>query len=104
MLNSQGLEEVDRFRNQVRVKFVQIVTEERCEVLGHFFTLLKAGAESVSESSNIRHMVVLGDFSLLIDVLLKLCIFVLVEKPLEDCLLNFLVVFVLEKLIREEPD
>lgn len=104
MLHSQGLEEVNRFRNQVRVKFVQIVTEERCEVLGHFLALLKAGAKSVSKSSNVRHMVVLGDFSLFVDVLLKLCIFVLVKKPLEDCLLNFLVVFILEKLIREEPD
>jgi len=104
MLHSQGLEEVNRFGNQVRVKFVQIVTEERCEVLRHLLALLKAGAKSVSERRNIRHMVVLRDFSLLINVLLKLSIFVLVEEPLEDCLLNFLIVFILEKFIREEPD
>lgn len=47
-------------------------------------------------------MLVFADFWLLFDVTLELCIVVLMQEPLEDGLLNFLVIFLLKELVVEK--
>ena len=47
-------------------------------------------------------MLVLADLRLFLDMVLKLCIIVLIEEPLEDCLLNLLVILFLKELIVEK--
>ena len=49
-------------------------------------------------------MVVLADFGLFLYVFLEFSVFVLVEEPFENSLLNFLVIIVLKELVREEFD
>ena len=47
-------------------------------------------------------MLILADLRLFLDMVFKLCISALVEKPLEYCLLNLLVIFFLKELIVEK--
>lgn len=47
-------------------------------------------------------MLILADFWFLFDVIFELGVVITTEQPLEDCLLNLLVVFLLEKVIVEK--
>ena len=47
-------------------------------------------------------MLILANLRLFLDMVFKLCILALIEKPLEYCLLNLLVIFFLKELIVEK--
>lgn len=99
MFDSENFVKVDGLRHQVCVKFVQVLTEKGCEVLRHLVTLLEAGAQSVRERCNVRHMVVLIYLDFLIDIAFELSLPIRAQQPLEDCFLDLLVVLVLKKFI-----
>jgi hypothetical protein len=47
-------------------------------------------------------VVVLTDFSLLVDEFLEFGVFVLVQQPLENCFLDLLIVLILKEFVGEE--
>ena len=102
MLHAHLLEEVNRFGDQVRVELVQAGVEKGREVLWNLVTLLQARAKAVCQCRDVRNVVVLANFYFFLDVLLELRLAVGAEEPLEDSLLDLLVVFVLEELVGEE--
>ena len=104
MLDRERLEQVNRFGHQVSIKLVQVVAEQRGEIFRHFLGLLEAGAETVCQGCNVGHVVMLCDLGVFFDVALKFGVAVIVQQPFEKGLLNFLVVFILKELIREEPN
>lgn len=63
---------------------------------------MQTGAQAVSESCDIRYVLVLADLRFLLNVVFELCIVVPTEKPAEDGLLNLLIVFFFEKFVMEK--
>jgi hypothetical protein len=93
--------ELDSLRDQVRVELVHALVEQCREVSRQLIGLLETGSESVGQSRDVRHMHVLCELRLLLDSALKLRVVVL-QEPLEDGLLDLLVVFFLEEFVLEE--
>ena len=104
MLDGERLEQINGLWHEVCVELVQIVTEKGGEVLGHLFALLQTGSKSVGEGSDIGNVIILGDLLLLINELFEFSILVLVQEPLKDGLLDFLVVLILKEFIGKEPN
>lgn len=102
MLYSQRLVKFDTLGHQVRVKVVELAGEKRCKVFWNLVALLQTRAQPVGQRSDVRHVVVLADLGLLLHVTLELGLPVLAQQPLEDSFLDFLVVLILEKLIRKK--
>lgn len=102
MLHAQVLVELNRFGDQISIKLVQLAAEESGKVLGHIITLLEARAETIGQSSDVRHMLLILNLGLILDVLFELSITVSAEQPSENGFLNLLVVLVFEEVVREE--
>ena len=100
VLHADRLVELQHLGYQVSVEAVQLLVEERSEVLGEVVRLLETAAQSVSKSGDVRHVMVLGHFGLVLDGGLEVA-FVL-QQPVEDTFLNLLVVLLLEKVVVEE--
>lgn len=98
MLYAELLEEVNGFGNEVGVKFVQVVVEQRCEVLWQVVRLLQAGAQAVSQSCDVRYVCVVLDLRLFFDSPCKVCV-VDVEQPSKNSLLNLLVILFFKEII-----
>jgi hypothetical protein len=102
VLHSQRLVEINTFGNQVSIEIVELRGKEGCEIFWNFVTLLKAGAKAVGEGRDIGNVIVLSDFGFLLHVTLELGLPVLAEQPLENGLLNLLVILILEEFVCEE--
>lgn len=63
---------------------------------------MQTGAQAVSESCDIRYVLVLADLRFFLNVVLKLCIVVPAEQPAENGLLNLLIVFLFKKFVMEK--
>ena len=102
MLHSQRLVEIDTLGNQVSIEIVELRGKEGGEIFWNFVTFLKAGPKAVGEGRDIRNVIVLSDFGFLLHVTLKLGLPVLAEQPLENGLLNLLVILILEEFVCEK--
>ena len=102
MLDPECLVQVNRLWYQVCVERVQIVVKERSKVLREVVGLLEARAEAVSEGRDVWHVQVFADLGLFADMRLKFRVVVAPEEPLEDGLLNLLVVLLLEEVVVEK--
>ena len=102
MLHSQRLVEINTFGNQVSIEIVELRCKKSGEIFWNFVTLLKAGAKAVGEGGDIGNVIVLSDFGFLLHVTLELGLPVLAEQPLENGLLNLLVILILEEFVCEE--
>ena len=100
VLHTDSLVELEHFGYEVSVKAVQLLVEESGEVLGQVVRLLETAAQSISESGDVGHVVVLGHLGLVLNSCLQVA-FVL-QQPVEDALLDLLVVFLLEELVVQE--
>jgi len=100
MLDVEFLVEVNGLRHQICVKLVQTVVKKSCEVFGQIIGFLKTGAQAVSECSDIRDVLVLADVFFVADGGLEFS--VLVKQPLEDGLLDFLIIFLFKEGVLKE--
>lgn len=101
MLDSYLSIELDRLRDKVSVELVKALVEESCEVARQLISLLEAGTQAIGKGSDVRDMHVFRQLCLFLNSSLELGI-TISQEPLEDGLLYFLVVFLLEELILEE--
>ncbi len=104
MLNTERFKKFNRLGHQVSVEFKESVVEKRCEIFWHLIAFLKTRSESIRQRSNIRNVLVLVDLGLVIHITFKFSIPVLIQKPFKDCLLDLLIVLVLEEFVREKLD
>ena len=63
---------------------------------------METGSESVSQSSDIRNVLVFANLRLILNMILEFRIVVPAEQPPEDSLLNLLVIFLLKEIIVEK--
>ena len=101
MLDADLAVEFDGLRDQVRVEFVHALVKERREVTRQLVGLLETGSEPVGQGRDVGHVHVLRELGLLLDSALELGVVVL-QEPLEDGLLDLLVVFLFEELVLKE--
>ena len=103
VLDSHLRVELDGFGDEVGVELVEALVEEGGEVARQLVRLLQTRAQAVGEGGDVGHVHVLGELGLVLDGALELGVRV-GEQPLEDGLLDLLVVFLLEELVLEERD
>lgn len=100
MLDVERFIQFKRLRNEVSIKFVQFLIEQCGEVFWQLVGLLKTRSQSVSKGSNVRYVMIFTQFWLILYTLLEVS-FVL-QHPSKNCVLYFLVVFLLKEIIMEK--
>ena len=104
MFDSKSLVEIYRLGNKVSVELVEVVIKKRREVLWQVFGLLKTRSESVCKGGNVRNMLIFLNLGFFLNTFLELSISICVKQPLEDGLLNLLIVFLFKEVIVEKLD
>ena len=100
MLDAKGLVQLKTLWDEVRVELVELLVEKGGEVLWQLVGLLQTASESIGQSGDIRHMVVLSEFWLILDYGFEITL--VIEKPFEETLLDLLVVLLFEEIVVQE--
>lgn len=86
--------------NEVGVKFEKVFVYQSGEVFWQLVRLLQAAAEAVGQGGDIGNVMVLRDVRLLVSLSLEVAM--IIEHPVEQAFLNFLVVFFFKIIVMQK--